>query len=746
LLTQSDVAGTGIMLHFHFQLTIIIWAFAVAFGWLTLATFLDWDLLVLGTRSLGTPRRNCYLMAWGHRTQMNLMWIKVYFLAAVYLFSFAGSLVFSVLQQRRWEQINSQTKTMYNFALRIENLPQIASADLEESIKSHVQNVTNCSVVGVSVCWDFFDQQDHITHILGQDSDEALGHTIASPRLVCQEGQHVPPGGKAWRKRFIHTIKAKLFPPEDAPEEGEQPDTTEMLLNMQCSGTALVVFYTESDRDSAVRSLLESDAEFQGEKLHAGLPIAEPESTFWHNFRVDAGVKPIRTYSVKVLHALMVYLAGLLGWFFLFYYPYYWSITGFDYSDGDEPGIFYSLALTLVVVIGNNIMYFMCAKVADDFGFQYKWKREACYMVTYTLACIVNVLLDLVTSYYFVLERAKALELRTYGGSRMWELPTVKERFESYAMQRLLGENMFYYAVPSTYLVCFLIEPLMTIFLPLQLSMWLVRSEPSIHNRHAEGLLVGPDMDMGRYADILLNVVLGIFMFFFPGGYTHSIFFWLGFSHMYIYCYDQWRLLRSVPKFCIRSNHVDQCACVMLVPCCGLILSAMVFKANCTGAIEGFCTESHVTVFAFVIHCVVHLFLLISLVPIFAHSDSAINDPRTYEDIARQMPQSWFSTNPVHCLRSKYIHKHDPPCTFLMRGKAHLLRTNEAIGCYYEAKDMRPPVSPTAEYDWSEIAKETGGLLRGLSLRESLSSGGWGTRSNTGSAKHSQHSLPEDPR
>merc|ERR1719231_175342 len=57
----------------------------------------------------------------------------------------------------------------------------------------------------------------------------------------------------------------------------------------------------------------------------------------------------------------------------------------------------------------------------------------------------------------------------------------------------------------------------------------------------------------------------------------------------------------------------------------------------------------------------------------------------TYAACQETCPASWFSTNPVHCLRSKYLHKHSPPCHYYHPGKEHLLEVNEKIGCFYHA-------------------------------------------------------------
>merc|ERR1719478_335099 len=116
------VAGPGMLLHFNFQVVLMIWAFWVATWWVIFATCIDNALFVLGTRKFGTPRENCILVAWGYETQQRLMWTKVLFLLIVYVVSFASFLMFSVRQLRLHQWLDAENKTMKDFALELTGL------------------------------------------------------------------------------------------------------------------------------------------------------------------------------------------------------------------------------------------------------------------------------------------------------------------------------------------------------------------------------------------------------------------------------------------------------------------------------------------------------------------------------------------------------------------------------------------------------------------------------------------------
>merc|ERR1719487_3086191 len=133
-----------------------------------------------------------------------------------------------------------------------------------------------------------------------------------------------------------------------------------------------------------------------------------------------------------------------------------------------------------------------------------------------------NVALDMVITYWMAMNIAVGQDFRTYDGTRIADVQSFTDQFETYAMQRILAENAYSYAFPSTFLVPFLIEPIVTVLVPYQLGKLIIRTHQEIKGQDAEAYIAAFDFDLGRYADILLNVFLGILIFYFPGGYTWS--------------------------------------------------------------------------------------------------------------------------------------------------------------------------------------------------------------------------------
>jgi len=458
----------------------------------------------------------------------------------------------------------------------------------------------------------------------------------------------------------------------------------EAILAMHTSPSAFIVFESESARNAAIRKLESAGGlDFHGTKVRVEELLSEPDTVEWQNFGSSStGAKVLRLFQ-----GFGCIFLALVFWSVVFYAPYAWSVATFNYDNGQQPGPAYSISFSMVVVIGNQIMYEVCARVSDFVGFRFKDTRQVCYMILFTVACLYNVMVDMVTTYFVAEQVMTELGFKTYYGVLIQDLPTFTDRFESYPLQRALAENTYSYAFPSTFLIPFLLEPIATIYAPMMIGIFVVGSHKEVRGREAEGWLAGIPMDMGRYADVLLNMVLGILIFYFPGGWTHKLFLGMAFSHMYVYFFDHCRLLRSVPSITVATMEVDWACQALLAPVTGIVLACLVFKGNCHG--YGYCIQGNAIILvccaAWFAHCVVHLLTLVFVVPLFGKAppeDDPCKDV-TFKDVAENVPCSWFTTNPVHCLRSQFLYKHNPPCRFWFSGKEHTLERNERIGCYF---------------------------------------------------------------
>merc|ERR1719313_510942 len=412
----------------------------------------------------------------------------------------------------------------------------------------------------------------------------------------------------------------------------------------------------------------------------------EPANMNWQNFAGDPSHSAMMGRFLKGFFT--VYVPALLIWFFGFYVPYAISLYYFNYDNGAELPGYYAGIFTIVICGGNATMYVVCDICCDMIGFRYKDTKQVTYMLMYLVACMINVFLDMVVTYYTALKVMVGLDFRTYHGTRLADIDVFTEQFETYAMQRSLGANTYAYAWPSTFFLCFLIEPVVTIIVPYYLGKVIIKSHREIRGVTAEQYLFAFEFDLGRYADILLNVFLGILIFYFPGGYIWTLFYAMCFSHCFIYCFDHWRVIKVIPYIKIVSMSVDWWAQVTMCFCCSVILSCAVFKMNCE-SYAGYCLQEmsliSLCTIAGVAHFVVHVALLVFVVPKLV-PDPAESDAMkemTFQKVAEKESRTWFSVNPVHCLRSQHIHKHSPHCRLAAWGKEHLLEKNASIGCHY---------------------------------------------------------------
>merc|ERR1719453_2846804 len=273
-----------------------------------------------------------------------------------------------------------------------------------------------------------------------------------------------------------------LGPGENLLGEDPQGTMEKLLGEMVTSDTAFVVFTTYEDAEKAIKKDVDFDFAKYGdafgvEKLTMAEVSNEPANLNWHNFTDSS---PNAMLLGFLTGFFKVYVPALLIWFFGFYVPYAYSLYYFNYDNGAELPGYYSLIFTIVVCGGNATMYVVCDLCCDMCGFRYKDTKQVTYMLMYLAACMINVFLDMVVTYWVAWKVMTGLDFRTYHGTRLADIDVFTEQFETYAMQRSLGGNTYAYAWPSTFFLCFVIEPFVTILVPLLIGRAIVRAHNEI--------------------------------------------------------------------------------------------------------------------------------------------------------------------------------------------------------------------------------------------------------------------------
>jgi hypothetical protein len=722
-LMTEDVAGPGLLLHFRFQFAMILWAFAVAIAWAVLAFFVDEDMLFkLGTQEATTPHMYCVLVAWGFRRSIELRVERLSFIFTLYVVSCICALLLAFSQQRTYDLLDNEETTMKDYAARCSGLPRQGGDELvEEELRDFIARETGLQVIGVSVPWD-----------VSQDADEPLADALAESIDTAKQArgkvgkfctESCVLGSAALRadsddtgsgevsacgpRRFLLQAEKKALTKyvfQKPREERQLEKVPEVLRDLKSSGFAFVVFETEGIRNAAVKAVTERGGlQYKGCTIFLEESTSEPPTVIWRNFSTWSQW----SLFLRVVAGCVCILLVLLFYSVVFFVPaahmtLYFFPKDLDATAAESSWVQLSeIILGLVIVVGNQINYFCCALVAEKVGFRFTDTREAAYVVWYLLACLIAMCLDFCLQYDLTFRKLGKDNIRTYDGGTFNDELSFRQGFEAYAMQKDLGSFLWHYQIMNA--CSYLPEPLGLIFLPYHIGKSLVRSHPEATGVDAESLLMCLPTDLGRYADVLLNMLIAILIFLFPSGYTFQMFALLALLNVYTYCYDHVRILKYTLQCAYTNRTIENAAEMVLAVPCGLLLACYIFKSRCTAhnfpeveaelhtAEELKCLKGPIIFWhclvALLCHCAVHWFLLLFVVPWFRPAKKMTATQEPYRKASMRIPCNWFSANDVHCLRSRYIYEHNPPASFCFVGKEHLMEYSEAAQCFYTAEE-----------------------------------------------------------
>lgn len=711
-LCSTNVAGPGNMLFFRFQAATLIWAIVLLSVWCAMVCYIDTDLFMLGLKQAKTPQQMCYVVKMGRKMQLKYVWVKVYWLVFAYTFSFLGAICYGVNSLRLFRTLDSDHTTMGDYVALCRSVPKMKGDQaVEDCIKECIEKETGEKVVGVSVCWNFHSKLREVKAAL-EDDVGSLEHAKATNAGRFGRGEDSPPDEAAgiehsdedrpgvfescmdwinnqtlakWHCHFHEHVEGAASEQED-----KGPAIAEMLRDMECTEMAFAVFPTEDSRDKALAAvkgrpvpLGESEGFFLEYEDH------EPESCCWEDFSVTE-----KEIAVRLSAGAFKMCVAVACWTFLLYVPYSHYMGSFSYANGDEPGEM-SEGIFVGLVVGAQIGLFVVAsQAAHHAGFCFEDDKQRMYILLYNSALIVNLVLDMSLTAYLAYHQMCGRGVRTADGRLLSEINSFQKIIESYPMQKAVGNNLFKYCWPATFFVPFFAEPFAAQIGPYLVGRSLVRSNKKMTGENAEKALELSEAEQGRYADVMFNAILVCAVPMIAPAYMWKTFGALIFSHIFIYSYDHWRVLRCCTRFYFASDTVNAFSQKIFAVPCGMLATGIVFKGNQmlgaetstalgAGPLKGIQLASAMAG-AFFIHFFLHLAVLDYVVPALAGDAQTKNAEEPYEVTAKTTACTWFSSNPIHCLRSKYILKHDPPQTFFVLGKEHMQKSNPKINAYYE--------------------------------------------------------------
>eukprot|EP00441_Pelagodinium_beii_P015297 CAMPEP_0197655374 /NCGR_PEP_ID=MMETSP1338-20131121/39413_1 /TAXON_ID=43686 ORGANISM="Pelagodinium beii, Strain RCC1491" /NCGR_SAMPLE_ID=MMETSP1338 /ASSEMBLY_ACC=CAM_ASM_000754 /LENGTH=918 /DNA_ID=CAMNT_0043231009 /DNA_START=31 /DNA_END=2787 /DNA_ORIENTATION=+ len=677
----ANVAGPGVMAFFRYQGALITWASVLLAVWLGIVFATSTDLLVLGTLSAESPQLLCAVIRWGHNRQMELIWTKVTWLTFAYVFSFVGAIVYGIHTSKMFANVHSDYPTMPSFVAKLDGLPTFSGRDpVEEKLKASVKAATGIDPVGVSVAWDYSAKQQEVSHLIEAEIEDATGESHVA-------GEAPEPGCLG---KFEETITGKVLNAWhvhlDSHHHMNAQEIKTMLTNMQTAHSAYVVFPSQEARSQALAAAA-GGVNVDGTVCKLLPSSYAPEGLFWQNMHVTPEMRR-SSYAMSTLNLLL----SCCAWTVLLYMPYAMYMSSFSYANGDEPGEF-SEGLFIGLVVGSQFGLFAVSSMgAKKCAFHSEDEMQKCYTVFYNSALILNLVMDIGLQTYLSYLQMVGVGAHVADGRLLGSLDSLQEIFESYPVQKSVGKLLFTYCWPCTFLVPFLGEPFGMQWLPWHMGQILVGNDKRIQGENAEKSLELGEMEQGRYADCLFNMVLVCCIPFISPGYLAMTFGALIISHVYLYVYDQCKILRYVRKFNFSGPEVHYLGMQLFAIPCAILAAALVFKANQmsadaevlgSGYLQGY--QVGAACFgAMLVHFIIHLTVLDYVVKPYEMSGKAGN--HTYAEAARTQAATFFSTNPIHCLRSKYVLNHSPPQFPYAAGKEKLMKTNPQIGAFYVAE------------------------------------------------------------
>lgn len=674
-----SVAGNAVLLHFRFQFAILLWVCVALSGWLLLAHYAGTDLLSEGAHDAPNAIAMCVHVQRNKALVQDIKRPKLVYLVTLYIITTLGVLSFALCQRHSHDEMDAASATMQDYVLCLKGFPQRAANDphLEQEIEEFLREACSCGPIFVSVCWDF---ADHVDRVYQMVESETGGHDNRRRSVQTGSFQSATSARCPCLSEPLRAIARSLANAEQSVNH--EHDVLALLETIKSTDTVFAIFPSESDRDVASKMFSSSDMVcFKREGGSYPIVVdwsmhrneSAPVDIIWKGFSFTSKTRALRTvaWSFKIL-------LGIMFWAVLFYAPYAYYLSTTLGELGRPPKFIDETMFTVLVVCGNQLMYFLCNTAARSIGFRYADREQAAYIAFYCVAMLVNMMFDLTMIFFTSLLAFDAMGVRVDDGSFLSQVGTgIEVLHSSYLMQAALGQKLFVYNVMGCFVLPFLAEPIATAILPYHLSVRFVGSH-RVGQLAADQMLTPPIIDLSRYADILLNMILVIIAFFFVSGYVLQSLLGILVGHLIIYTWDHYRILRVAQECQFSSYEPEQFAQTIAGIPCAFLASCVTFHAMDKPV-------GSVLTIVFLLHCCLHYIVLVKVIPSLRRPKKPT--AKQYREIAAVVPANYLNTNPIHCLRSRYVRHHTPCVVPFVGGKEHLQLRNPSIGLYYSGRD-----------------------------------------------------------
>lgn len=700
------VGGRALLMFFSFQAFVLVWCVVALLFWLLCSIVSNSQMLNEGKVS-GVKEdifSICHATLRRHSTKMG----KLIYTATLYVFTTIATFLYAVWQRRRRIRLDTDEATMKDFTVMLKGFPCETGNQVEHHRLDFVRKTTGRQPIGVSICWEY--NHEEVTEILARET-----WLWGKARDSCGGGGEIqatmPPDNRGEgcgpMRYFFQYLTQFLATPAQQEADADlgkarrhEERATLAAANAVSTGCMYVVFRSEAERDHA-RQIFSSKTErplYNGQriKFEVSGSGSEPESVLWHNFSKAQGVPCRAALSVLAI------AGSIVLWGLLFYFPFAiyeaWSYSALGAASDTTTEMIFSM----LVVAGNQILYLLCEKASRFICFRFVGHQLTAYIWLYTMALLCNLAMDLVILFYTTQLAMANLGLEITTATFLMGTDEVT----TFPMRAKLGARLKSYNFPACFFLPFLFEALFTVVIPYHIYKTLVGSQP-IRQRAADGFLMPAPFDMSRYADVVLNMTQATMSLFFSPGYVLPTLGGMLFGHIFVYAWDHYRVLRHVRKFRITSFGTEKAAERMLALPGASLIAGTVLQTFQVGAVtpsNEFVAGLSV-VGAVAAHITIHLLVLQYIVLWVGRAEHRTAES-SYEEVASTNPGNWFNMNPIHCLRSRYVHKHDPPCIFYQIGKEHLLEPNPKLGLFYSAPEWNNE-QPSTFVELTQLARRS---------------------------------------
>jgi hypothetical protein len=507
-------------------------------------------------------------------------------------------------------------------------------------------------VVGVSICYDYFQEQDTVTEAVEAWIVQEDQHHMSHRAVTDQESPSADISDR--RKKVTYALKGAdpllfFLAPSGGDLESEEEfkeriqdvgeRVTPILKSMTCSGEAYLICSTTDGVDT----ILKPDAEgklptytYNNQELKVrSVQIEAPSVNWWAHTRLSN------------LHDILVgcaILAATITIWACLYLPYALDYIAYTSVPGRSPNFFEDLLLGLLIAVGNVIVANVIELVVPWWRLKGKDRRDVMVLSMGFLATLLNTACDL----WLVMEIAKGTEINdAFSGKDV-------------GYDRVLAAELMVLIVPGYLVVPYVLTPLFEHVLP-YISVHSVVRTRIVARRQAELGLEHPPLDIvWRYSDICNNFTICTTMLCFVTPNAYKVFGFLVLFVVLIYMIDYIKMMRFTSQTYYTTHRLsDAFSMWFSIPMAALCAVATWWAMKCNYLPHMYALMMLIPTIFLAVYLMILAFLL--------KSGKALHIAKAkYHETQVEMAEvgktfDYFNCNPIFCLRKKYLGV-DEPC------------------------------------------------------------------------------------